>query len=1650
MRPCVFALILLAIGVCLAFPLTVVLPQGDCTINCTASGPASGNLNQSVSFTASATASGCVGSPSFQWDFGDGTGSSEQNPTHTFATAGVYNWRLTALGTSPNAMGIITTALGGEGEGNPALQIAFGRLINLARDSLGRGIYLITARHSNDATPGTQIRFLNTGTSAVTLAGVSIAAGTLRTLAGGGQQIGENLSALLLDLGTVTGVATNPSGEILYFTDQSERRIRALNLSANAVMVKGAPLDPGKVRTFAAPVDAGGSPFFGDLLYGLAYNATTNDLIVADATIGISKVYRIKPDATVETVAGTGLPTMPGAEFVPGPGTSVTLFEPRAVKVDTAGNIFIADTSHARIIRVAPNGATTRVAQFSNGRGSEAAFPAGLAVIGSSVYSANGNEQQIVRATGSNIAIAGQFGSICDYSGSACGDGGPAAAATLSLPTTSGDVAIIGLESDANGLYILDQTQSQRSRVRYVNTSGASVTLAGVTIAAGSIQTIAGNGLNWPFDGGPGTGASLRAPVGVAADANRNLFVADTLHGRIRFLNRSGAPVTIFPGTPAVQTVAAGGVASVNYSPSVGSTDTVPAHLGTFEHPQGLTVTGQGVFVVDTRRGPFAPPGVGGRQTSLLRFINTTSSIVTLFPQAASPIIVPGGNLATVAGGGLDTSNGDGGFALSARFVGMSDVAVDANGNIFVTDVGQGTVRKINGLTGVVSSLSLPQSQYTGLGIGPDGRLYVVNTTAGTLLRETNAGSGSFAQLAMGLSSPRDVAIDADGTALVTCAGSHRVQSVTSSGTVATVAGTTQGFSGDGGPGTSAQINIAPGTVSVGSGAPNQLPQTVGVSITPTREIFFADTNNLRIRRIGGNIVLCSKTGTITVSNPTPTLSAIAPTAGNAGASGVTLAVTGTNFVSNSVVRWRGSDRATTFVNSTRLTAQIPASDLAAAGTADVAVFNPGPGGGITTSLNFAINNPVPSIVGISPESTLAGGASFALIVNGVNFVSTSQVRWNGQPRTTEFFSGTGLSAQITAADIAVAGTANVTVSNPAPGGGTSGAAVFSVSNPQPVLSGFVPNSAVAGGPAFTITLNGMNFVSTSVVRWNGESRPTMFVNSTQLKAEISAANIASSGDKSVSVFSPGPGGGTSETLLFLVNNPVPTLGTLTPPSASAGSPAFTLTLSGTNFTDTSVVLWNGTNRQTTFIDASTLRASISASDVALPGSANLTVANPLPGGGLSNGVTFTINNPVPTLGSMDPDRIVAGSSDILVTLNGANFVGNSVVRWNGQDRSTTLVSSNQLRAVFIESDLANVGQGTVTVFTPSPGGGSSNPLLFTIFPPNPIPNLTSLSKDLEVVGNPTFALTVNGTNFLQTSEVRWNGSKRTTMYVSPTELVASISSIDISSPGIAAVTVFNPLPGGGTSNPLTFTIASPIVSASAASYFIGPLAPESIVAAFGVGMAVGQQAADTFPLPVLLLGTSLQVKDSAGTARQAQLFFVSPGQINFLLPGGIAAGEATLSVISGNGRASIGKIRIASTSLGLFTANADGLGIAAASALRVTAAGMQIFEDVAQFDADANRYLAKCINLGPTGEAVFLILYGTGIRGVSSASVVSATIGGTSIPVLFAGAQGQFIGLDQINLGPIPRGLIGRGTVDIVIKVDGQAANTVQACISP
>jgi uncharacterized protein (TIGR03437 family) len=190
--------------------------------------------------------------------------------------------------------------------------------------------------------------------------------------------------------------------------------------------------------------------------------------------------------------------------------------------------------------------------------------------------------------------------------------------------------------------------------------------------------------------------------------------------------------------------------------------------------------------------------------------------------------------------------------------------------------------------------------------------------------------------------------------------------------------------------------------------------------------------------------------------------------------------------------------------------------------------------------------------------------------------------------------------------------------------------------------------------------------------------------------------------------------------------------------------------------------------------------------------------------------------------------------------------------------------------------------------------------------------------------------------------------------------------------------------------------------------------------------------------------GISLKVTDSAGMERLAPLFFVSPGQINYLMPPGAANGPATLMVTNGAGPVASGAAQIFSVAPGLFTANSSGQGVPAGFALRVKADGSQSFEPVAQFDSTQNRFVPAPIDLGTGADQVFLALYGTGLRFRSSLSAVNCVIGGSSNEVLYADAAPGFVGLDQVNVR-LSRTLIGRGAVDVALSVDGKAANTVR-----
>ena len=232
-----------------------------------------------------------------------------------------------------------------------------------------------------------------------------------------------------------------------------------------------------------------------------------------------------------------------------------------------------------------------------------------------------------------------------------------------------------------------------------------------------------------------------------------------------------------------------------------------------------------------------------------------------------------------------------------------------------------------------------------------------------------------------------------------------------------------------------------------------------------------------------------------------------------------------------------------------------------------------------------------------------------------------------------------------------------------------------------------------------------------------------------------------------------------------------------------------------------------------------------------------------------------------------------------------------------------------------------------------------------------------------------------------------------------------------------------------------------PAAFVSAASSQSGAVAAGSIVSAYGVDLATGTASAATTPLPMALEGTSVDIVDSTGVITPAPLFFVASGQVNFLVPLGIANGSASINIASGDGKISSGKVTIATVAPGLFTVNSAGL--VAADVITVQADGTQVSTSSYQVVNDG--VVPLPVNLSPPAQVV-LVLYGSGISGASSVANVSVSIGRLSLPVLYAGPQGD-AGLDQVNV-QLPSSLAGSGDTILSVVVDGVVSNTAHITI--
>jgi uncharacterized protein (TIGR03437 family) len=533
------------------------------------------------------------------------------------------------------------------------------------------------------------------------------------------------------------------------------------------------------------------------------------------ADLGNSRIFRVSPSGGIQIVAGNGTVGY-SSDGGPAIAASLNLGASGGVAVDASGNLFIADQTNSRIRKVSPSGIITTVAGsasfgFSGDGGpatsAELSLPASVAVDASgNLFIAdlfNNRIRKVSAASGIITTVAGNG----DFSFS--GDGGPATSAALAQPT--------GVAVDASGnLFIVD---FENNRIRKVSANGI-------------ISTVAGNGTQgFSGDGGPATSAELNYSSTVAVDASGNLFIADTYNNRIRKVSASGI----------ISTVAGDGTPSYVFSGDGG-----PAIAAALNRPAGVAVDVSGnLFIADTGydrvrkvsasgiintvagNGGFLFSGDGGPAVSAS--LNSPQNVVV---DASANLFIAvngsyrirkvsaGGIITTVAGNGAEGFSGDGGPATAASFGEPTGVAVDAGGNLFIADAYNNRIRKVSA-GGIITTAA-------------------GNGTAGF---SGDGGPATSAALQLGFSG--GVAVDSSGNLLIADTGNNRIRKVSAAGVITTVAGNgTQGFSGDGGLATAAELY-----------------KPVGIAVDASGNLFFADLDNYRIRKVSASGIITTVAG---------------------------------------------------------------------------------------------------------------------------------------------------------------------------------------------------------------------------------------------------------------------------------------------------------------------------------------------------------------------------------------------------------------------------------------------------------------------------------------------------------------------------------------------------------------------------------------------------------------------------------------------------------------------------------------------------------------------------------------------------------------------------------------------------------------------
>ncbi len=307
------------------------------------------------------------------------------------------------------------------------------------------------------------------------------------------------------------------------------------------------------------------------------------------------------------------------------------------------------------------------------------------------------------------------------------------------------------------------------------------------------------------------------------------------------------------------------------------------------------------------------------------------------------------------------------------------------------------------------------------------------------------------------------------------------------------------------------------------------------------------------------------------------------------------------------------------------------------------------------------------------------------------------------------------------------------------------------INYPAPTLKSISPTSISANQPQFILEVQGSNFVQQTSVTWTTNSGSVtipfvQFINTNQLNATIPASLIENPGTADISVSTPTPGGGTSPSstqppIVFTINpisSPTPQITSISPTAVIAATGnSTTILVNGKNFVSESTVAINNNNRSTVYVNSTQLQATVSSGDVAQPGSLQVTVTNPEPGGGTSNAVALAVNTAVPTIASVSPVSVVAGAASTTLSVTGTGFVtGFTTITLNGVAVPTNVSNATTATTSLTPAQLLQGGVESVVVVNGAPGGGQSNSLAFSV---NPKP-LLGLPVLVDLAANATQA----------------------------------------------------------------------------------------------------------------------------------------------------------------------------------------------------------------------------------------------------------------------------------------------------------------------